>query len=249
MGDLLAECIWPGLEEPYRQGLRDAVAFIVEHFEVLGIVASGTIIRGNPNPNSDFDIYVVHAKQERQMIQKFFNGVPTQIFVNPPSMIRQYFEDESRRGRPSTAHMLATGFVMLERDPVVERLREEAGTALAQGAQATADQLTLQRYSAADRFENVLDVAETDPATANMLLGVAVYEMLQYTFLKEGLFIPRDKDLLRQVAEQDARLGQVSADFYRAATLAERLPLGKQIADLTIETHGFFEWETQRGAV
>jgi predicted nucleotidyltransferase len=124
--DLLSACQWPPLSPSYDLALREAVAFILEQFEVYGIIVSGSIIRGNPHPSSDFDLVVIHAQPERQRLQRLFRHVPTEIFLNPPKTIRRYFEDEQKEGKPSTAHMLATGFVILDRDPVVNELREQA---------------------------------------------------------------------------------------------------------------------------
>ena len=124
--DLLAQCRWPALSTTYDGALRDAVAFILARFEVRGIIVSGSIVRGNPHSGSDFDIMVLHAKDQRQRLQRFFRGIPAEIFLNPPQSIRGYFEEECKDGRPLTAHMWATGFVVLDRDPLVALLRQEA---------------------------------------------------------------------------------------------------------------------------
>ena len=101
----LAECRFPELAEPFSTALREGVRYILERFEPLGIIACGTIIRGNPDPSSDHDIYVLVAGSRRQRIQRFFNAVPAEIFVNPPSAIERYFEEGARENRPVTAHM------------------------------------------------------------------------------------------------------------------------------------------------
>lgn len=41
------ECRWPDLPERYSIALRDAVGFILDRFDVVGIVASGTVFAGN----------------------------------------------------------------------------------------------------------------------------------------------------------------------------------------------------------
>ena len=97
--NLLDQCHWPQLSEPYDRALRAAVAFILERFAVDGILVGGSIIRGNPHPGSDFDIMVLHRKNQRQRLQRFFHGVPAEIFVNPPQSIRGYFVEERRNGR------------------------------------------------------------------------------------------------------------------------------------------------------
>ncbi len=129
-GERLAEqldrCSWPALTDPYDIALREAVEFTFQRFEVSGIFACGSVIRGEGDALSDIDLYVVNADPFRQRFQRRFNGIPTEIFVNPAHQIRAYFADEHAVGRPCTAHMLSTGHVVLSNDPVVEQLIGEA---------------------------------------------------------------------------------------------------------------------------
>ena len=85
------ECCWPDLPERFDMALRELVSFVLARFNVAGIVAAGSIVRGTPDPTSDFDIYVVNREPIKQRLQRFSRGVPTEIFVNPPSTIRGYF--------------------------------------------------------------------------------------------------------------------------------------------------------------
>lgn len=235
---------FPPLDEPYRTALREAVDFITARYDPLGIVASGTIVRGSPGPSSDLDLYVIHAAPWRQRVQRRFNGVPAEIFVNPPGQVRRYLESQRREGRPITAHMLATGVVVLDRDPVVEDLRRAAREALAQPPDPPAWALRFKRYMIATAFEDGTDVADSDPLSADMILHVAVREMLRYRFLSANRPIPRDKDLLRDLETLAAPLGALARAFYGAETFAGRRVLAGQIADAVIETRGFFEWES-----
>ena len=121
----------PPLAEPYKTALEEAVAFVLERFDPIGVVASGTIVRGDPSPSSDLDVFVLHRQPWRQRLQRFFNGVPAELFVNPPERVERYFEEEVADGRPVTAHMLATGVVVFAIDPIVEQLRARAADVLA----------------------------------------------------------------------------------------------------------------------
>jgi len=75
-------------------------------------VVSGSILRGNPDRNSDLDIYVIHRQPFRRRIQKYFIGVPCELFLNNFAQVYQYFEQECKDNRPVTAHMLASGQVI-----------------------------------------------------------------------------------------------------------------------------------------
>jgi predicted nucleotidyltransferase len=244
MQSVLDQCVWPNLAEKYDRALHEAVRFVLQRFDVSGIIVSGTIVRGNPDLTSDLDVYVIHREQFRQRIQKFFNGVPAEIFVNPPRAIRQYFDGEQKEGRPSTAHMLATGFVVLRRDPVVDELQAQARELLAHPPQNTPLELDVSRYMVACMYEDAMDVTERAPVTAQMLLSRAVTDMLEFCFKKAGRFVPRRKELLQALVEIDPETAEVATEFFTTADLDARLRLAERLADCTIGVRGFFEWET-----
>lgn len=238
----MSDLHWPELAEPYAGALREAVALILERFAVWGIVASGTPLTGVPDRASDLDIQVVHAHPQRQRLQRRWHGVPVEIFVNPPQMIRRYFAGE--RDRPSTAHMLASGVVVLDRHPVVAELCAEARTWLATPPNLTPEQLTLRRYMAADAYENAQDIQTRDPANALSILHDAVRLMLEYAFLAANRPLPRAKTKLAALAEINPALERLAHDYYLACDPSAYFALAAAIAAQTIHTSGFFEWES-----
>ena len=244
MTDVLVDCQWPPLSPTHLAALREAVAFTLARFDVHGVIAAGAIVRGDAHAASDLDLYVVHHPPFRQRLQRFFGGVPVEIFVNPPSVIRAYFAEEHEDGRPRTAHMLATGTVVVARTPEVQRLCAEAEAWLARRSPLRGEPLTAVRYAAAGVLEDAHDVADTDPATAAMLLGRAVIAMLQVYCRATTGVLPRDKDLLSHVGAQDWALGAMAAVAFSDAPLIERFRVADEIADRTIGARGFFEWES-----
>jgi len=121
--NLFAQCRLSALGSVHSAALRSAVEFLLAETTPLGIIATGTVIRGNANPSSDIDLYVMRDSDHRRRVQRFFHRVPAEIFINPPHAGRAYVPSEQRSRRRIIAHMLATGFVALHRDPVVEELR------------------------------------------------------------------------------------------------------------------------------
>lgn len=97
---------YPVLPDQYATALREAVDFVFARFVPCAVVAAGTIVRGTPSPSSDLDVYVLHHAPTHQRIQRFFSGVPAEIFVNPPAQVESYLEEEAREGRPITARAL-----------------------------------------------------------------------------------------------------------------------------------------------
>jgi len=243
------ECSWPDLPERYLTALKETAAYLLSHCgSLIGVVASGTIIRGTPDASSDFDIYVVHAENWRQRIQKFFHGVPVEIFVNPPAMVERYFLEESKAGRPITAHMIGTGHVLYRSDPILDTLRQKARSILETSPEAPAD-LTIPRYMISSLFEDAVDVSRRDPTACRFILNQAVEQMLKHAFRKEGRYIPRQKDLPKELMAMDRELGNLAYRFYRTPFLRNQLDLAGRIADRTLGARGFFEWEGPREPV
>lgn len=243
--DLFAQCHWPPLPAPYAEALAEAVAFILERYpDVIGILACGTIIRGEPRATSDLDIYVVRREPYRQRVQRYFHGVPAEIFVNPPHQVRQYLALEQRGGRVITAHMLATGFTVLALDNTLAQLQAEARCSLETAPVWDEQHLTTMRYMVACCYEDARDVATDRPETAAMIMALAVHDMLVYRFMQAGRYFPRDKDLLLTLDAFDPPLAALARAFYAAPDLERRLALAERLAAACLQTRGFFEWES-----
>lgn len=242
----LARCAFPALDEPYQTALRAAVTYIIGRWDdVVGIIAAGSILRGQGRATSDLDIYVIRTRPQRQRVQRWFEGVPAEIFVNPPQQVERYFADEFRASRPITAHMLARGEVVLALDPVVERLRAQAEAELERTPAPLDTDLRWERYIAALELEDALDILDEDPPGGVMILCNAVHKMLRYAFRQAGQTIPRDKDLLAALETLDPALAGWARRFYRERDPGAQRALAEQIADRTLGTRGFFEWESE----
>ena len=236
---------WPTLGAPYQEALHTAVAYILERFPVLGLIASGSIIRGNPGPTSDFDLYVIHAQPQRQRLQRRFHGVPAEIFINPPHTIRSYFASEQAEGRPCTAHMLVTGFPVLALDAVVGELRTEAQIWLQKRPTCSGQSLLWRRYSIVDLLDNARDLLASDPECAARILHQAMEGLLEYAFLSRGLFLPRLKEFIGKLAELDPELAQRTRAYYQAPCVQTQMQVAETLASRLLGVTEFFEWESE----
>ncbi|HET7038158.1 MAG TPA: hypothetical protein VFI42_20965, partial [Thermomicrobiaceae bacterium] len=217
----------PALPPPYAEALRQAVAYLRTRFAPSAIIASGTIVRGNPGPSSDLDLYVVIDRPQRQRLQRFFHGVPAEIFVNSPAWIERYFAAEGEAGRPVTAHMLATGAAVYDPAGAGAALIARAAGLLAQGPSPSEATLIQARYYAATSLEDGLDIVASELELARAFLYRAVDGALRYRFLAARRWHPRPKELLRALEALDPPLAELARRFYRATALDEQAGLAR----------------------
>lgn len=244
MDGKLRDCRFPELGQPYDEALRQAVAHILERYDPIAILVTGTIVRGNPSSTSDLDMWVLWNDPRRQRAQKWFNGVPAEIFVNPPSRVQRYFDDERVGGKPITAHMVSTGFVVYDGDPVLREIREQAVKELAKGPDVSEEGLTARRYRAATLLEDALDILDDDPAGSVLLMSSAVEILARAQYLAAGRWLPRDKEVVARLGEMDSTFAGHVHDFYTAATAGEKASAAREAFQHAIGEVGFFEWES-----
>ncbi len=241
----VTECQWPRLPAGYAEALRQAVEFVLAEFQPVAIVAAGSIVRGVGDLRSDIDLFVIHTASFKQRLQRRYAGVPVEMFINPPHAVREYFVSENHRARPSTAHMLAMGFVVLDA-PVLGVLRAEAAEWLSRRSPFTDDEAIWARYSVATTLEDAEDVRARDPAMASELLGEAVAEALRYWLRVRNGVLPRNKELIAQVRRDDAELGAACERFFCEADIDGRVGLARQIVQRCVGAVEFFEWDSAK---
>ena len=235
---------YPVLAAPFDSALHDAVADVLAQYDPVGIVAAGSVVRGAGGPSSDIDLYVIHWAPFRQRLQRRYAGVPCEIFVNPPAMVRSYFEEEHFHARPITAHMLATGYVVLDRDPVVQSLRNEAANWLAMPPDPGEERLRWLRYLLVDQADNIQDAAATDPALARLLLGELLPQLATYIFLAAGCHVPRHKDILTGLARLDAAAEVDLRAIISASDIGAALVLTEALMQRVLGVTTFFTWDS-----
>jgi hypothetical protein len=203
------------------------------------MIVSGSIVRGEAGPTSDLDIVVVHREPWRVRDQKRFNGVPAELFVNPPDRIRSYFANEHRDGRPCTAHMLVTGEIV-DGDDVVHALVREAHEWLAKPIAFTEAELAAKRYFIVDSLDDARDAH--DAASVALLVAEAVRNTVAYAFLARGLQQPRRKSLVHELSAIDS----IAADHLRAFAASRGIEDAIALARHVIGADTFFEWTSDR---
>jgi hypothetical protein len=234
------------LGNPFADAIRRAHAYIVDRFSPIGFVVSGTIVRGEHHPGSDLDIVVIHEHPWRQRVQRYFNDVPAELFVNPPWAIRQSFDLEVRNGRPAMLHMLATGRIMSDQSAIVADLCEHATKLLVAGPMVAPVTLQQSVYAAASMFEDGVDLRHEDPERSMTLIHASLLDAINLWFLQQALWQPRPKRLIAAVEAREPILGTLVRDVLRTQDADERIARSTEAMERLIGTAGFFVWEGER---
>jgi hypothetical protein len=232
------------LHEPFATALTGAVAYLHDRYQSIGIVASGTIIRGTAHATSDLDIVAVHEQAWRQRTQRFFNDVPAEMFVNPVFQIRRQMTKDAEAGRPVMAHMLATGVIVHDPTGIAATLQAEARDNLDAGPTVSDEWLLLRRYGIATNLEDAVDLRDVDPDRARTLVVESLVEAVKWHFLNQGRWLPRSKALLADLDALDPDLGQAVRDALREPDLDRQLELAAPIVQRVVGHTGFFAWES-----
>ena len=234
----------PSLSPRYERALRAASEYVFSEFDPFAVVVSGSIVRGNPDPASDFDIIVIHRHSWRRRVQKWFEGIPTEIFVNSPEWIESYLKQESAEGRPVMAHMLATGVLVYSSSPQTDSILEHARESLKRGAQFSEAALERQRYAAACLYEDAFEVADRDATNAMLILARAVEATVRYWFASRQRFSVRFKEQFQQINLDDPTTGRLIEQTLLAPVIVDRIAAAHDLAQRVIGHTGFFEWDS-----
>ncbi|XAH22958.1 nucleotidyltransferase domain-containing protein [Xylophilus sp. GW821-FHT01B05] len=232
------------LLEKHCVALAQALAWIPSIVEPAAIVATGSIIRGNPGPSSDLDLVVLHDQPWRRRVQRWFNDTPVEIFFNSEQWLKHSIQTEAATGRPVMAHMLATGTLLQDDAGRMEALQDLSRNLLERGPNLTHEALQRHRYAAATQVEDALDFGDIDNPDARRLRAVAVEGLLQYEYLRRNTHLPRPKERLALLSQSAPDLAGLLASALYAATAEPAAAALQKAAEQVLGTAGFFEWDS-----
>src|SRR5262249_54969650 len=144
------------MEQAHQRVIASICKELSAQPEVSGIILAQPS-GGRYDRNSDLDFYVVIDAPWRQRRQFRRDGVPVELFLNPPARI----ERDLKEGESHTIFMVAFGRILFDRSGEVARLAARARERWDQGPQPLSKQEELlARYAIVDALEDADDVLE-----------------------------------------------------------------------------------------
>lgn len=233
----------PPLRDQHRLALEQAVEWLPSIAQAVGIVASGSIVRGNPGPSSDLDLVILHDQPWRRRVQRWFNGTPVELFFNSEAWLMHCIQSEADEGRPVMAHMLATGKLLLDVDGRLGALKRLSHDILQRGPGLGPAALLRDRYAAATQVEDALDFIDAGTPDARQARALAVHALVCHAYLRKNRFLPRPKERLHLLAQDEPLLADLLATALGPSP-AEAMVALREASLHVLEVAGFFEWDS-----
>ena len=201
-------CGWlapPSLPEKHAQALTAALALLAGRDDLVAVLLCGSVVRGEAGPTSDLDLYCVVDRPVRQRRHLVVHGVLVEMFLNPVGQIRRYLREERHQNQPSTAHMLTTGHVLLDRRPgILAALRSEAAGMLAVGPEPLDGVArALRTYRLRDLYEDVVDAVAVRAADAGPVMAQCLVSALELHYALRCRWQPKLKRIAAHLRTWD----------------------------------------------
>jgi hypothetical protein len=212
--------------------------------ELLGVLATGSRIHGQPEPASDLDLHVVIHSPRRQRRNRVVEGIEVEMFINPPFQVRRYLAES----RGVDEHMFTFGRVVHDPHGVVAAIRAEAASRWQAGpAPVRGREAWQHRYFPADLLRDLQDIGANDAATANLLIVRTVEQLLRSHYRLQGRWIEKPKRLLSHIQQWDPIAARFALAALAGGPLEQRREALEQLADHILGAIGGLmplEWET-----
>lgn len=179
--------------------------------DLLGVLATGSRMRGEGDHTSDIDLHVVIQSPRRQRRNVIVGGVEVEIFINPPFQILRYFDLGRESGRGVDQHMWSTARTIYDPRGVIAELTAEAQTQWNAGPPPVDGNDWRIRYLPADMLRDVTDVIDRDLDQAIYLIGGLVGELIDIHYRLQGRWRVKGKRILQDLASWDS----TAADLVR----------------------------------
>jgi len=171
--------------------------------DLLGMLATGSRVRGQGDASSDIDLHVLIGQPRRQRRNVVMANVEVEMFINPPFQIERYFVDGRTSGRGVDQHMWSTGRAVYDPQGVVAQLQAEAQRQWDAGPPPIDGADWPVRYLLPDTLRDIGDVIARDPDQAQIMIGVLVGELIFMHYRLHCRWRPKGKRVLADLQTWD----------------------------------------------
>lgn len=214
---------------------------------LLGVLATGSRVRGEGDASSDIDLHVVIDQPRRQRRNIVVAGVEVEMFINPLFQIALYFDEGRASGRGVDQHMWSTGRAIYDPQGVVAELQAEAQRQWDAGPPPIDGSGWRVRYPPADVLRDIGDVIERDAEQAQVMIGGSLAELIGLHYRLQLRWRVKGKRTLADLQTWDRKAAALVRGACRG-TVAERFAALKSLVQYVLAPVGGphpLEWRTE----
>ena len=214
---------------------------------LLGVLATGSRVRGEGDASSDIDLHVLLDQPRRQRRNIVVAGVEVEMFINPIFQIARYFDEDRASGRGVDQHMWSTGRAVYDPRGVVAELQAEAQRQWDAGPPPIDGSGWPVRYLPADTLRDIGDVIERDSEQAQVMIGALLAELMDLHYRLQCRWRIKGKRTLADLQTWDAAAAELVRGACRG-TAAERLTALESLLHHVLAPVGGphpLEWRTE----
>jgi hypothetical protein len=101
--------------------------------DVVGCLACGSFVTGNPNSHSDLDVHLIlkDSCDYRERGNRIIDGLLVEYFANTKRQILAYFDDDYKSISPMSHTQFLTGEIVFDKTGEIKELKEIAAAQMA----------------------------------------------------------------------------------------------------------------------
>lgn len=200
----------------YKQKLNKFIKTFEHKSDIVGILACGSFVTGNPTSHSDLDVHIILAESVDYRVRgnKIVDGLLIEYFANPPRQIRSYFKEDYEEISLMSQTQFATGEIILDTTGIVAELKKEAVEMISDAFKDIQPaNHGLIKYGIWDMLDDLQDLYENERPE---------FDFIYYANLDQLISIYMQQ--IKQPYNKKVILGQITSDIVRKKYLLNELP-------------------------
>ena len=200
--------------------------------QVLGIILFGSWARGNNRVDSDVDLLVI-VKEGLKRTVEYREGQAFELTYTTEQGAIAYWQLNPN----DAVELWRSAKVLFDRDGTVARLKQAGNEIKEKGkTPLTADQYKHYEFDVHDQLKAIEKLANSDQATARMLLSIKVFQLTELFFDIRQLWTPPPKQRLAIIMTINHNLCDLITKYYDEQSLPEQINIVKSIVRIVFDT-------------
>ena len=223
------------LQEPFQSAYKK-VKKLQKHDRYLGAYIFGSVVRGEQDKNSDFDVIVAVDEDNdcKEINHPIIKGLKLDISFRSLKQIKEMDDAVVKKGE--RLPMLAESIIVFDKTGKLTKLKNKFKKVKPKKAsQEDFQQIHFMLYHSDNKAKRNL---EDDKATALLALSININDILKYHYHINGKWWLSNKRLLPDLRKWDPKMAELIEQFVSTSKVDKKYKLWSQILDYVAKPIG-----------